>query len=76
MVADRKGRSGAYCPPYLSATLSGVARGGMAELLRTSFLATGRNSGAYGRAPQAIENVSVPPQLTSEQAGAYAKPKI
>jgi hypothetical protein len=73
MAAARKGRPGAYCPPYLRDRL---VRAGLAEALRMSLSPLEELPEGMAELVKRLDGV-LTPQLTSEREGASdAKQKL
>jgi hypothetical protein len=73
MAAARKGRPGAYCPPYLSDKLSDAARAGLAEALRMSLSPLEEIPEGMVELVKQLDGVLTPPQLRTERGGCKAK---
>jgi hypothetical protein len=65
MAAARKGRPGAYCPPY--DRMSDVARAGLAEALRMSLPPLEEIPEGMLELLKRLNGVLTPPQLTTEK---------
>jgi hypothetical protein len=73
MAEARKGRPGAYCPPYLSDRLCEVARAGLAEALRMSLSPLEEIPEGMVELVERLDGVLTPPRLTTERGRMQSK---